>query len=146
MGIHFGQVSKNLLILTLFVVANTVTFIDNQQRKFTLKGIEIACDRLYAAKHHFAVALFTLQPGGKNIGFQSQRLIFCMVLRHQLFDVRQHQHATTRQPCQFRYHQAFTCTSRQHDNGRSFMTTKMVERGIHGFLLIWTECKNHGLA
>ena len=60
MGIHFSQVSEDLLILALFIVTNTVAFIDNQQRKFTLKGIKITSDRLHAAKYHFTVALFAL--------------------------------------------------------------------------------------
>jgi len=59
-GIHFSQVSEDLLILALFIVTNTVAFIDNQQRKFTLKGIKITSDRLHAAKYHFTVALFAL--------------------------------------------------------------------------------------
>lgn len=59
MGIHFCQVSEDLLILA-FIVTNTVAFIDNQQRKFTLKGIKITGDRLHAAKYHFTVALFAL--------------------------------------------------------------------------------------
>ena len=60
MGIHFCQVSEDLLILALFIVTNTVTFLDIQQLKFTLKGIKITGARLHAAKYHFTVALFAL--------------------------------------------------------------------------------------
>jgi hypothetical protein len=42
-----------------------------------------------------------------------------MVLRDQLFDVRQHQHAATRQTRQLGDDQAFACAGGQ-DNGRRF--------------------------
>ena len=50
----------NLLILAVVVIADAVTLVDNQQRKFAAKQIQIAGHRLHAAKHHLAVALFTL--------------------------------------------------------------------------------------
>ena len=145
MGIHFTQVRQDLLILTLFVVADAVTFIDNQQRKLALEGVKVTGDRLHAAKHHLAVALFTLQTGGENVGLQPQRAIFGMVLRDQLFYVRQHQHAPTRHSRQLGNHQTFACAGWQDNHGRRAVAAKMVERGIHGFLLVRAKCKNHDL-
>ena len=145
MGIYFGQVSEDLLILTLVIITNTVTFIDDKQREFSLKGVKITRYRLYAAKYHFPVALFTLQSCGKNIGFQPQRAIFGMVLRDQFFNVRQYQHATTRHAGQFSNHQAFSRTGWQDDNRWRAMVAEMVERGIHGFFLVRAKSKNHGL-
>jgi hypothetical protein len=56
-----------------------------------------------------------------------------VVLRHQLFNVRQHQHAAARQTRQLGDDQAFACAGRQ-DNGRRFMmATKPGEGGVDGF-------------
>ncbi|MNR36749.1 hypothetical protein D3C85_1547090 [compost metagenome] len=79
---------------------------------------QISRHRLHATEHHFAVALFTLQPGSEDIGLQTQRAVFGVVLRHQLFDVSQHQHAASRQSRQFGYHQAFTRPGGQDDGRR----------------------------
>ena len=58
--VHLFQVRQDLLILAVVVIADAVTLVDNQQRKFAAKQIQIAGHRLHAAKHHLAVALFTL--------------------------------------------------------------------------------------
>ena len=76
--------------------------------KLAPKLVEVAGDRLHAAKDHFTVALFTLEARGENIRFQAERAILGVVLRHQLFNVRQHQHATARQARKFGDNQAFT--------------------------------------
>jgi hypothetical protein len=69
-----------------------------------------------------------------------------MVLRHQLFDVGQYQHATARQARQFGNDQALACTGRE-DNGRRFpVFTEPGERRVNGFLLIGTKCKSHGVS
>ena len=145
MGIYFSQVSEDLLILTLFIIANTMTFIDDQQGEFTLKGVQITRYRLYAAKDYFPVALFTLQACGKNIGFQPQCTIFGMVLCDQFFDVRQYQYATTCYAGQFCNHQTFARAGWQDDNRWRAVVAKMVERGVHGFFLVRAKSKNHEL-
>ena len=145
MRIYFGQVSEDLLILTLFIIANAMAFIDDKQGEFSLKGVQITRYRLYAAKYHFPVALFTLQACGKNIGFQPQRTIFRMVLCDQFFDVRQYQYATTRHAGQLGNHQTFARAGWQDDNRRGAVVAKMVERGVHGFFLVRAKSKNHGL-
>ncbi len=137
--------SEDLLILTLFIIANAMAFIDDKQGEFSLKGVQITRYRLYAAKYHFPVALFTLQACGKNIGFQPQRTIFRMVLCYQFFDVRQYQHATTRHAGQLGNHQTFARAGWQDDNRRGAVVAKMVERGVHGFFLVRAKSKNHGL-
>ena len=134
--IHLPQVAYDLLILAVVVIADTVAFIDDEQRKFTVKLIEVARHRLHAAKDHFAVALFTLQTSGKDIRLEAKGAVFRMVLRHQLFDVGQHQHAAAGQPGKLGNHQAFARAGGQ-DNGRRLgMATKPGEGGIDGFLLV----------
>jgi len=134
--IHRLQMGENLLILAVVVIADAVTLIHHQQGELPLKLIEVARYRLHAAEDHFAMALLALQPGGENIGFQPQSNIFGVVLRNQLLHVRQHQHATARQPCQLGNHQAFSGTGRQHNHRGFSVLTKMGEGGIHRFALI----------
>ena len=134
--IHLFQMSEDLLILAVVVIADAVTLIDNQQGKLAAKQFQVARNGLYAAKHHFSVALFALQSGGKNVGLQAECAIFGVVLRHQLFDVRQHQHASAGQARQFGNHQAFTGSGRENDGGGLPMLAKPGEGGINGFLLI----------
>ena len=136
MRVHLSQMSEDLLILAVVVIADAVTLIDNQQGKLAAKQVQVARNGLYAAKHHFPVALFALQPGGKNIGLQAERAIFGVVLRHQLFYVRQHQHAPASQARQFGNHQAFTGSGREHDGSGFPVLAKPGEGGINGFLLI----------
>ena len=69
-----------------------------------------------------------------------------MVLRNQLFDVRQHQHAAARQAGKFGDHQAFACASGEH-NGRGLTVfAKPGQGGVNGFLLIGAKCKSHGVS
>lgn len=145
MRINFTQVSEDLLILTVFIVTDAVAFIDNQQRKLLLKGVKITRHRLYAAEHDFALTLFTFESGGENIRFQPQRAIFGVVLRDQLFHMRQHQYPSAGDARQFGDHQAFTCAGRQNNHGGRTVAAKVAERGVYGFLLVGAECKNHGL-
>ncbi|EHM45090.1 hypothetical protein HMPREF0880_04439 [Yokenella regensburgei ATCC 43003] len=141
--VYPGQMIKDLLVLALFVVANAVAFIDNQQRKLGLEMVKITGDRLNTAKHDFAVALFALKPGGVNIGIEAKGTIFSMVLRDQLFDMRQHKHAATREPCQLGNDEAFSGTGGQHYHCRFAVTTKVGEGGVDGFLLVGTKGKSH---
>ncbi len=57
-----------------------------------------------------------------------------MVLRHQFFNVCQHQHATTRQPRQFRYITRVLPAPVGSTITAGFYDDEMVERGIHGSL------------
>ena len=81
---------EDLLILALFIVTNTVAFIDNQQRKFTLKGIKLRVTDC-AAKYNFTVALFAL-AGGK-ISASSPSAIFSAVATSSLACQHQRDHA-----------------------------------------------------
>ena len=69
-----------------------------------------------------------------------------MVLRDELFNVRQHQYAATGQTRQFGNDQAFACTGREHNRRRLAMFTEPGEGGVNGFLLIGTKCKSHGVS
>ena len=146
MRVHLFQVREDLLILAVVVIADAVTLVDNQQRKLAAKQIQVAGDRLHAAKDNLTVALFTLEPGGENIGLQPQRAILGVVLRDQLFDVRQHQHAATRQAGQLGNDQAFACAGREDNRCRFPVFAKPGEGGVNGFLLIGTKCKSHGVS
>jgi hypothetical protein len=75
-----------------------VALIDDEQRKLAAKLVKVAGDRLHAAETTLPWLSLRLQAGGKDIRLQAKRAIFGVVLRHQLFNVRQHQHATARQP------------------------------------------------
>ena len=132
------KVADNLLILAVIIVADAVALVDDQQRKLALKLVEVAGDRLHAAKDHFTVALFTLEARGENIRFQAERAILGVVLRHQLFNVRQHQHATARQARKFGDNQAFTCACRQHNRSRFMMAAKPGERRVDRLFLVGT--------
>ncbi|MNZ95645.1 hypothetical protein D3C78_1148090 [compost metagenome] len=66
-----------------------------------------------------------------------------MILCDQLFDVRQHQHAATRQSRQLSDDQAFSCAGGQHNRSRLFVFAKPGERRVNGFLLIGAKCKSH---
>ena len=115
-----------------------MAFIDDQQRKLAAKLRQIARHRLHAAEHHFAVALFTLQSGGKDIRLEAKGAVFSMILRHQLFDVGQHQHAAAGQSGKLGDHQAFARAGGQDNRRRLGMATKPGEGGIDGFLLVGT--------
>ena len=54
------QVAENLLVLAVVIIADTMTLIDDQQRKLPLKMVKIAGDGLHATKNHLTVALFAL--------------------------------------------------------------------------------------
>ena len=140
------QVGDDLLVLAGIVVGNPVAFIDNQQGKLAAERRQIGGDGLHATKHHFAAALFKIQPGGKDVRLQTVGKIFAVILRDQFFDVRQHQHAATRHAGQFGNHQTFSGACGQHNHRRFIVLTEMTQRGIHGILLIGAECKSsHGL-
>ena len=139
-----AQMRQYLLILAVLIIADAVALIDDQQRKGAVKLRQVARHRLHAAEHHLALALFTRQAGGENIRLQPQRAIFAVVLRHQLFNVSQHQHAASRHARQLGDNQAFTGAGRQHDNRRLLGTAEVVERGGNRFLLIRTQGKRHG--
>ncbi len=134
--IALAQMAQNLLILTVVVIADAVAFVDDKQRKFTLKIVRIAGHRLYAAEYHFGLTLLALKPGGIDICFQAQRTVFSVVLLHQFFNVREHQHAAARHPRQFGDDNAFTRARRQDDHGRVGRLTKVGEGGVHRFALI----------
>ena len=137
---------KDLLILAVVVIADAMTLVHNQQRKFAAELIQITRHRLHATKHHFAVALFTLQTGGKDIRLKAEGQVLGMVLRHQLFHMRQHQHAPARQPGQFGDHQALASPGREHNGRRFFMLAKVGEGRVNRFLLIGAKSKCHGIS
>ena len=138
MRIDLLKVADNLLILAVIIVADAVTLVDDQQRELPLKLVKVTGYRLHAAKDHFTVALFPFKARGENIRFQTERAILGVVLRHQLFYVRQHQHATARQACEFSNDQAFTCACWQDNRGRFMMAAKPGERGVDRLFLVGT--------
>ena len=60
------------------------------------------------------MALFTLEACGENIRFQTECAILGVVLRHQLFNVRQHQHAAARQARKDAVNAAFDAAAQSH--------------------------------
>ena len=138
MRIDLLKVADDLLVLAVIIVADAVALVDNQQRKLPLKLVKVAGDRLHAAKDHFTVALFALKARGENIRLQAERAILGVVLRHQLFNVRQHQYPTARQARQFGDDQAFTCAGRQDNRGGFMVAAKPGERGVDRFFLVGT--------
>ena len=84
------------------------------------------------------MALFSLQAGGEDIRLEAKGAVFGMVLRHQLFDMGQHQHAAARQPGKLGDHQTFARAGGQDNRRRLGMATEPGEGGIDGFLLVRT--------
>ncbi|CAH0277183.1 hypothetical protein SRABI106_03191 [Rahnella aquatilis] len=136
------EMADDLLILTVVIVGDTVAFIDNQQGKLTAELRQVRRDGLHAAKYHFAAALLEIKACGEDIGFQPVRKVFAVVLRHQFFDVGEHQHTPAGNARQFGNHQTFSRAGRQHNHSRFVVLAKMTQRGIHGILLVRAEGKN----
>ncbi|SVK50287.1 Uncharacterised protein [Acinetobacter baumannii] len=134
--VGFLQVLDDLLVLAVVVVADAMAFIDDQQRKGAVEQRQVARHRLHAAEHHLAGALFLLQPGGEDVRLQAVGAVFCVVLRHQFLDVRQHQHSPTGAFRQLGDHQAFAGAGRQHDQRRLGMPPEMVDGGFDRFQLV----------
>lgn len=104
MRIYFGQVSEDLLILTLFIIANAMAFIDDKQENSPERRPDYALPTVRCQILLFRGSLYA-SGLRQNIGFQPQRTIFRMVLCDQFFDVRQYQYATTRYAGQLGNHQ-----------------------------------------
>ena len=124
-------------------------------RSHTYMGVSVSDEWLYQARIGglpLGLSLFTpegdgvtfrehlcaAQTGGKDIRLEAKGAVFRMVLRHQLFDVGQHQHAAAGQPGELGDHQAFARAGGQDNRRRLGMATEPGEGGIDGFLLVRT--------